>query len=108
MNLYARTPQDRQNPYFAPLLAEDFHDLPRTLILTAEFDPLRDEGEAYGEKLREAGNQVEMHRIKEALHGYFALGIKHLHVQESFDYINEFLKGEESHCSIPNAPVGEN
>lgn len=108
MNLYARIPEDRQNPYFAPLLAENFENLPRTLILTAEFDPLRDEGEAYGEKLREAGNDVVVHRIKEALHGYFALGIKHLHVQESFNYINEFLKGEESQCSIQNAPVGEN
>ena len=49
---------------------------------------------AYGERLKEAGNHVEIHRIKDALHGYFALGIKQLHVQESFTYINEFLKGE--------------
>ena len=68
--------------------------MPETLILTAEFDPLRDEGEDYGKKLAEAGNYVEVHRIKDALHGYFALGIKQLHVQESFTYINEFLKGE--------------
>lgn len=39
----------------------------------------------------EAGNDVEVHRIADALHGYFALGIKHLHVQESFDLINKFL-----------------
>ena len=52
------------------------------------------EGEAYGKRLKEAGNYVEIHRIKDALHGYFALGIKQLHVQESFTYINEFLKEE--------------
>ena len=42
----------------------------------------------------QAGNRVQVKRIEGALHGFFALGIKHLHVQESFRYINEFLKGE--------------
>lgn len=46
--------------------------MPDTLILTAEFDPLRDEGEEYGKRLKEAGNYVEVHRIPNALHGYFA------------------------------------
>ena len=44
--------------------------------------------------MREAGNDVEIHRIKDALHGYFALGIKYYHVQESFEIINQFL-GED-------------
>ena len=94
IDLYARNEEDKMNPYFAPYIAEDVSNQPDTLILTCEFDPLRDEGEAYGERLKEAGNHVEIHRIKDALHGYFALGIKQLHVQESFTYINEFLKGE--------------
>ena len=64
-------------------------------ILTAEFDPLRDEGEAFGERLKAAGNRVEVHRIAGAFHGYFALGIKFLHVQESFTYVNRFLETEE-------------
>ncbi|MCD7885963.1 MAG: alpha/beta hydrolase [Lachnospiraceae bacterium] len=91
LDLYQSSPEDQQNPYFAPLLAENLQNMPRTLILTAEYDPLRDEGEAYGERLRKAGNEVTMHRIQEALHGFFALGIKFLHVQESFEYINQFL-----------------
>ena len=94
IDLYARNEEDKKNPYFAPYIAEDLTNQPDTLILTCEFDPLRDEGEAYGERLKEAGNHVEIHRIKDALHGYFALGIKQLHVQESFTYINEFLKEE--------------
>ena len=68
-----------------------FPNLPETLILTAEYDPLRDEGEVYGRKLHAAGNHVEVHRIYGAFHGFFALGIKFLHVQESFKYINQFL-----------------
>ena len=91
LNLYQKSEADRRNPYFAPILEENLADLPETLILTAEYDPLRDEGEAYGKKLQEAGNHVEVHRISGAFHGFFALGIKFLHVQESFKYINEFL-----------------
>ena len=91
LKLYESSPEDRQNPYFAPILAKDLSHKPETLILTAEFDPLRDEGEEYGKRLKEAENYVEIHRIPDALHGYFALGIRFLHVQESFEIMNRFL-----------------
>lgn len=94
LKLYQSSPADRQNPYFAPILAENLCGMPDTLVLTAEFDPLRDEGEAYAERLVKAGNYAEVHRISEALHGFFALGIKFLYVQESFEYMNKFLKRE--------------
>ena len=42
-------------------------------------------------RLKEANNYVEKHRIPDALHGYFALGIRFLHVQESFEIMNRFL-----------------
>ena len=42
-------------------------------------------------RLKEANNYVEIHRIPDALHGYFALGIRFLHVQESFEIMNCFL-----------------
>lgn len=92
LELYKSDPQDYQNPHFAPLLAEDLSGQPRTLIITAEYDPLRDEGEAYGNRLAAAGCDVEIHRIQDSLHGFFGLGIKFLHVQESFEIINLFLK----------------
>ena len=96
LKLYESSTEDRQNPYFAPILEKDLSHMPETLILTAEFDPLRDEGEEYGKRLKEAGNYVEIHRVSDALHGYFALGIRFLHVQESFDIMNRFLsKGSE-------------
>lgn len=91
LDLYAASPKDRDNPYFAPILAKDLSRQPRTLILTAEFDPLRDEGEAYGKRLTEAGNEVEVHRLSGALHGFFALGIKYHTVVESYALINQFL-----------------
>ena len=91
LKLYESSTEDRQNPYFAPILEKDLSHMPETLILTAEFDPLRDEGEEYGKRLKEAGNYVEIHRIPDALHGYFALGIRFLHVQESFEIMNRFL-----------------
>ncbi|MDO4262023.1 MAG: alpha/beta hydrolase [Eubacteriales bacterium] len=92
--LYARDREDRSDPLFAPLLEKDLERMPDTLILTAEKDPLRDEGEAYARRLAEAGNRVELHRIPEAQHGFFALGIKHIFVEESLAYINEFLKAK--------------
>lgn len=92
LNLYQRDDSDRQNKYFAPMLEKELDHLPDTLILTAEYDPLRDEGEHFSRRMKEAGNKVELHRIKGALHGYFALGFKHLFVRESFEFINRFLE----------------
>lgn len=71
LNLYQSSAEDRQNPYFAPILEKDLRNLPETLILTAEYDPLRDEGEVYGRKLHAAGNHVEVHRIYGAFHGFW-------------------------------------
>ena len=82
------------NPYYAPLIAEDLSRQPRSLILTAEYDPLRDEGEAYGHKLRAFGNRVEIHRLPDALHGFISLNARFKSVQKSYDYMNHFLNKE--------------
>ncbi len=93
MGLYMSSPADRENPYFAPLCAKDFHDQPDTLVVTAEYCPLRDEGEAYGGKLREAGSYVEIHRMPGTLHGYFSLPIWFKAVKETYAILNSFLEG---------------
>ncbi len=92
MALYRSSDADLENPYFAPLLAEDLSNQPDTLIITAEYCPLRDEGEAYGRKLQMAGNYVEIFRMPDALHGYFRLPVWFEQVRKTYAVINKFLK----------------
>jgi acetyl esterase len=62
---------DAMNPYASPLHADDHSGLPPALIVTAEFDPLRDEGEALGAKLEAAGVPVTVSRYDGQVHGFY-------------------------------------
>ena len=73
-NHYCGKNPDLEDPYLCPLRAKSLKDLPPALVVTAEFDPLRDEGEAYGARLREAGNQVLVKRYPGMIHGFFGMG----------------------------------
>jgi acetyl esterase len=70
VSAYLPNPADRRLSWASPLLAERFEGLPPALILTAEFDPLRDEGELYAERLRAAGVEVTLQRMAGAIHGF--------------------------------------
>ena len=60
----------------APILFEDLSNLPNTLIVVAGCDPLRDEGIAYGEALKKAGNNVEIKIFKGQIHGFLTMGAR--------------------------------
>ena len=91
MSLYAPNIEDRKSPYVAPLEAEDFSHQPETLVITAEFDPLRDEGEEYAKRLGEAENKVVLRRIDGAAHGFITLPAITKSVKEAFEEMKRFL-----------------
>jgi acetyl esterase len=70
---YVQSPVHARNPYVAPLLAGDHSRLPPATVLTAGFDPLRDEGQAYADALDEAGVAVERHHHDAQIHGFVSL-----------------------------------
>jgi acetyl esterase len=71
-NCYLRSPADAAQPYAAPIIA-DLDGLPPTTVVTAEFDPLRDEGEAYADRLRAAQVPVIGRRYLGMIHGFASL-----------------------------------
>ena len=63
-----------EDPYLYPLTAEDLSGLPPAFILTAEFDPVRDEGIEYAKRLRDAGVDVDHVHAADQMHGFLLMG----------------------------------
>ena len=70
---YLSCDDDAANCYAAPIRADDLSGLPPALVITAGYDPLRDEGEAYAERMREAGVDARAKRYDGQIHGFFGM-----------------------------------
>jgi acetyl esterase len=70
---YMGSDADRANINASPMLASDeqLKNMPPAIVITAQFDPLRDEGEAYGKRLVENGVSATITRYNGAFHGFF-------------------------------------
>jgi acetyl esterase len=64
---------DIKHPYAFPLQAKDLSGLPPAMVITAEFDPLRDEGEIYAVQMQQAGGDVTSRRYDGTIHGFVSL-----------------------------------
>src|SRR5689334_1087067 len=70
-NHYLASSADGKNPYASPLHAADLSRLPPAIVITAEFDPLRDEGQEYAKRLQAAGVKVKTSHYPGLIHGFF-------------------------------------
>ncbi|MFD2704516.1 alpha/beta hydrolase [Salibacterium lacus] len=112
---YTPKQQMWDNPYTSPLHAKDLSGLPPAYIITAEYDPLRDEGEKYGEKLHKAEVPVQAVRYRGTMHGFISFfqimsrGDRALNKSAAF--LNKASSGDVAHqktytVSKYNGPSG--
>jgi acetyl esterase len=71
---YRRSDEDRKDYRYAPLICPDLSRLPPALVIVGEYDPLRDDGIAYAERLKREGNEVELANYAGMIHPFFSMG----------------------------------
>jgi len=101
-NHFIEDQSQANDPYVAPLRAENLSDLPPALIITAEYDPLRDEGEAYVKRLQKAGVKVTLSRYPGMIHAFIRMTSRLDKANEALDEIAGRLRGV---LRIPDLPA---
>ncbi len=89
---YLNDDSEGENQLASPIRADDLTDLPPATVITAEFDPLRDEGEAYAEQLSAAGVPVDAKRWDGIIHGFFGMGDMLPKGKEAIAYASKRLR----------------
>ncbi len=100
---YIDLERDASNPYAVPLQAKSLAGQPPALVITAEFDPLRDEGEAYAKRLQEAGVETTATRYDGMIHGFFSMGAVVDKGQQAVDEASAALRNAFARSSAPSA-----
>lgn len=91
LSQYVQDPKELTNPLVAPLRAKDFTKYPPALIVTAQFDPVRDDGSAFAQKLTESGVYCQHHCYEGMIHGFFTLPLPLQEKESVFGSIKAFL-----------------
>ena len=89
---YTNPGLDYDDPYLCPIRARDLSGLPPALVVTAEFDPLRDEGRRYAERLRESGVAVEYRNVEDQMHGFIMVTASVARAAAEFDLIANSIR----------------
>lgn len=89
---YLESREVADHPYVSPLRAADLCNLPPALVITAAYDPLCDEGEAYAAKLQQAGVEVKYIRYEGMIHGFFRMTSRLDKAKEALDEVAKALK----------------
>lgn len=92
MKQYIPPTADPENPYLNPGREPDLTDLPPTFSITAEYDPLRDDGEAFSRRLAEAGNQSKLYRAPGMMHGFLLYWYRFDRAKEVISRISDEIR----------------
>jgi acetyl esterase len=90
---YLSNAAEADDPYASPLRATNLAGLPAALVITAEYDILRDEGERYAERLKQAGVPVKHSRYANTIHGFFSIPLLCPGGRAAMKEASEWLKG---------------
>jgi acetyl esterase len=89
---YTNGTTDPADWHISPMRAPDLRGVAPAVVLTAEFDPLRDEGEEYAQRLRAAGIAVEQRRFDGMIHGFFGLSAAFDASRDAIDFVATALR----------------
>lgn len=89
---YKSSNDDITNPLMSPLLTEDLSNLPPAYVFTAAYDPLKDEGAAYAQKLETAGNRIEFKEYPNVIHGFINMPKISKESLEAYEDIKVYLE----------------